>query len=323
MINILGFNFDTRTDRSIPIGEMAEAFAGGDYCWIDIHCPKCSPDCPTCKPFLESLGLNPAVVMEVLGPDREGRYDVHEESLHFAVSEANLREGRLATAHVDVVLGKRFLLTYRRREAEFPRQIRRTCREDFHKFAKSPSFLLYELGDHLIDVYRRMFRRFSASVEEIQLRLFTNVDDGIFREVAELTQDILTFRKIVLSSRELMHELASRRSPYISESTQPFLEKMAGTLERLGADVTTEREGLNESLNLYMGMVSHRTNKVVNRLTVISALFLPLTFLCGVYGMNFEVMPELGHPRGYLIFWCLVVSLSGFMLYYMKRRNWL
>jgi magnesium transporter len=323
MITIVGFNFTTRQDRPVPIGEVAAAFERGDYCWIDIHCPDCGADCPTCKPFLEGLGINATCMAEILGPDNEGRYDVYEDCLHFAVSEATLRESRLATAHVDVVLASRFLLTYRRHDAEFPRQIRRTCREDFHKFAKSPGFLLYELGDHLIDVYRRTFRAFSGSVEEIQLRLFGDVDDGIFRQVAELTQDILTFRKIVLASRELMHELASRRSPYISDTTQPFLEKMAGTLERLGADVTTEREGLNESLNLYMGMVSHRTNKVVNRLTVISALFLPLTFLCGVYGMNFQVMPELGHPQGYLIFWCLVVAISASMLAYMKKRKWL
>jgi hypothetical protein len=102
----------------------------------------------------------------------------------------------------------------------------------------------------------------------VQLQLFGQVDDDIFRHVSLLTQDILVFRKIVLASRELMHELASRKSAFVSETTQPFLENMAGALERLGGDLTTEREVLNETLNLYMGMVSHRTNKVVNRLTV-------------------------------------------------------
>jgi magnesium transporter len=321
MIKILGFNFTTHEDRSLPPDALPEAFARGDYCWIDIQCDENDSASP--QTFLESLNIDPIALAEIVGPDREGRHDVYESCLHLGLSEATLVEGRLSSVHVDVVLAEHFLLTYRRHEAAFPNQMRRTCREDFHKFAKSPGFLLYEVGDHLINSHRNTFRGFSAAVEAIQIRLFSDVDDNIFREVAQLTQDILAFRKIVLDSRELMHEIASRRSPFIPETTQPFLEKMADTLERMVGDITTERDGLSESLNLYMGMVSHRTNKVVNRLTVISAIFLPLTFLCGVYGMNFDVIPETKHPQGYLFFWLGVVGLSTVMLVFMKRRKWL
>jgi magnesium transporter len=321
MITILGFNFSTKEDRTVLPEALPEAFARGDYCWIDIQSDD--GDSAAHKPLLESLHIDPIALAEILGPDREGRHDVYDGCLHLGLSEATLVEGRLCSVHVDVVLAERFLLTYRRHEATFPRQMRRTCREDFHKFAKSPGFLLYEVGDHLINTYRNTFRGFSAAVEAIQLRLFSDVDDSIFPEVAQLTQDILAFRKTVLDSRELMHEIASRRSPFIPETTQPFLEKMADTLERLGGDITTERDGLSESLNLYMGMVSHRTNKVVNRLTVISAIFLPMTFLCGVYGMNFEIIPELTHPNGYLFFWLGVLLISSVMLVFMKRRKWL
>jgi magnesium transporter len=120
-----------------------------------------------------------------------------------------------------------------------------------------------------------------------------------------------------------MHELSSRKSPFISETTQPFLESMAGTMERLGSDLTTEREVLNETLNLYMGMVSHRTNKVVNRLTVISAIFLPLSFLCGVYGMNLKNIPETRWEYGYALFWLVALGISATLLVVMRRRNWL
>ena len=98
---------------------------------------------------------------------------------------------------------------------------------------------------------------------------------------------------------------------------------MAERLERLGEDVSSEREALNEMLHLYMGMVSHRTNKIVNRLTVISTIFLPLAFLCGVYGMNFEFMPELGWKYSYPLFWVVVVSIAVGLLITMKKNKWI
>ena len=326
MITIAAFDFSTKQEFPVAPGELASRLGSGLFFWVDMDCSDCSErenSCVQCGDILRTLGVNELACSEVLGPDREGRYDVYEDCLHFAVTEAKLVEGRLQTAHVDVVLGGQFLVTYRRKGAEFVKHMRRTYREDFLKFARSPGFLLYEIGDYLIESYRRTLRSFQESVEQVQMQLFGQVDDEIFRHVSEVTQDILIFRKVVLSSRELMHELATRRSPFVSESTQPFLDNMAGTLERLGGDLTTEREVLNETLNLYMGMVSHRTNKVVNRLTVISMVFLPLSFLCGVYGVNLQGVPEFGWKYGYAFFWglCLVCAISLILL--MRRRKWL
>jgi magnesium transporter len=98
---------------------------------------------------------------------------------------------------------------------------------------------------------------------------------------------------------------------------------MVGTLERLGNDLCTEREILAEALNLYLSMVSHRTNRIVNRLTMLSAIFLPLTFLCGVYGMNFRVLPELEWEYGYLYFWGLATVITGGLLVSLKLKRWL
>ena len=326
MITIVEFDFDARRERTIPLEELGAACAQGRFCWVDIDCSAADErdaGASQVDACLKSLEVNDLARSEVLGPDREGRYDVYEDCLHFAVTEAKLAGQRLLTSHVDVVLGARYMVTFRRHGADFVKQMRRTYREDFVKFARSPGFLLYEIGDHLVEMYRRTLRGFQESVEQVQLRLFTDVDDEIFRHVADLTQDILVFRKVVLASRELMHELATRRSPFVSESTQPFLENMAGTLERLGGDLTTEREVLNETLNLYMGMVSHRTNKVVNRLTIISAIFLPLSFLCGVYGVNLKGVPEFEWEFGYVFFWCLCVVIAGTLLLVMRRRKWL
>ncbi|MGY8961546.1 MAG: CorA family divalent cation transporter, partial [Alphaproteobacteria bacterium] len=139
----------------------------------------------------------------------------------------------------------------------------------------------------------------------------------------QLTRSLLDYRNAVVTARETIYELATRRSPFVSESTQPFLDRQTDSLERLAVDAATERTVLSEVLNLYMGIVSHRTNRVVDRLTIVSLIFLPLNFLAAVYGMNFEIMPELQWQYGYFIFWGVACTLVASLIFVIKRRRWI
>ena len=110
---------------------------------------------------------------------------------------------------------------------------------------------------------------------------------------------------------------------FVADSSQPFLGNMVDKLERLGSDLAVERETLAETLYVYMGIASHRTNKMVSRLTALSMIFLPLTFLCGVYGMNFHEFPEIKWPWGYAFFWTLAVGITAGLVMMMKRNRWI
>ena len=323
MLTAVQFNFPAKQEKTILPGEIRAACEAGLFCWLDAQCEAGSTELDEVGKVLRDIGINDQAVSEVLGKDVEGRYNVYDDCLHFALTECRVENGRLVSAHVDIVLAARFIVTFRRHEVDFVRQMKRTYREDFFKFAQSPGFLLYEIGDHLIEVYRRTLREYSNVGEQIQLQLFGDVNDEIFRQVAELKSDILVFRKVLLASRELMHELATRKSPFISDTTQPFLENMAGTMERLGSDLSTERDVLSETLGLYMGMVGHRTNKVVSRLTVVSVIFLPLGFLVGVYGTNFSNIPGAAAPGGFFAFCLATFSLGLLFVAVMKRLKWL
>lgn len=319
MITIVEFDFTTKRDREIGLAEVPAARAAGHFCWIDAAAPAETE----IAELFAALPVNDDVHREVLGPDREGRIDVYDDALHFSLTEIRMRDRQVQTSHVDIVVGAGCLLTFHRKEAEFLKRMRRTYREDFVQFSRSHGFLLYELGDHLLDQHRRALQEATGAVEDVQMRLFGAVDDGIFKEVALLASDLNGLRRVLLGAREVLHEIAARRSPFIPESTQPFLDRMAGTTERLVADANAARELLHETLNLYLGMVSHKTNRIVNRLTILSMVFLPLTFLCGVYGMNFEVMPELKWALGYPAFWVVAVTLAVTLLAVMRRSRWI
>jgi magnesium transporter len=319
MATAVEFDFSTKRERSIPVESVAQSCNEGLFCWIDMDV---TTDRATTQKVLNELQLSDDVISAALGHPMSGRHETHDDLVHFDVTNAWIEPNGLALSKVDALLGPGFFVTLRRGDVEFVRQVHRTYRADFVRFAVSPGFLIYEFWDHLVSSYRKTTGGLGDRVRRVQDEIFGSVDDSIFGRVAEISRDLLTLRHSVLSAREVLSGLATRRSAAVPDSTRPFLEKLVGALERVGADLTVERETLSETLNLYMGIVSHRTNKVVNRLTVVSLVFLPLTFLCGVYGMNFEFLPEFKWRYGYLYFWVLSSSIATATLVFMKKRGW-
>lgn len=324
-IAAVAFNFTTKEERAISAAEAPQACRDGLFCWVDVDA---AADRAGAQRVLEDLGVNRHAIEEALGPDSDGRHDLYDDCLHVAVTAVTFPKETLDRSHVDILIGESYMVTLRRGPVEFIETVRKHYKQDFRKFAKTGSFMIYEYWDALVDSYKKAMRAFEGHAERVQGKIFETEDDAIFNEVSNVTRDLLSFRKTMLAAREVLNELSSRRSPFVSESTQPFLERMVGTLERLSADLSVERDILAETLNLYMGIVSHRTNKVVNRLTVISMVFLPLTFLCGVYGMNFDPetgplsMPELGWKYGYLAFWLIAAAMTVGLLSLMKLKKW-
>ncbi len=317
------FDFNEKREQSISLGDVPGQASAGFYYWIDLETePK-----PVVLEFLKRMGLDAFAIDAVDDEDGPPRFNVFQSCLHFTLREARLVSGEFVTVPVQVILGPHFMLTLHEGTVEFLADMKRTYREDFHAYSQSQGFLLFELADHLTHIYRLTLTMISEKIEGIESQLLSEAEDEIFRDVSDLIHWLLEFRKIIISSRETVHELATRKSPFISETTQPFLEKKGVLLERLSADATTEREVLSESLNLYMGIVSYRTNQVVTKLTMVSMIFLPLSFLVGVYGMNFGAaetsMPELRWKFGYAFFWSIVALVVGSLLYWMKRNKWL
>ncbi len=319
MATAVEFDFETKRERTIAMEEVRAAVGAGRDCWIDVD----TSDRTEAERVLHDLNVDNLVIEEALGAAVAGRLDGYEECLHMTVSAVRLKDGKLLTSQVDVIVGEHFVVTLHKGAVVFIDQVRRRYSKDFQKFAKTLSFLLYEIWDHLIDSYIKVLREIQNEVESMRSEIFAEQDDAIFSRVADLTRELLTFRKIMLIAREALYELSVRRSAFVSEHSLPYLSNMAGTMARLGTDLAVERETLAETLNLYLGLVSYRTNTTVNRLTIFSMIFLPLTFLCGVYGMNFEHLPEFKWQWGYAYFWLLAVTVAGGLYVVMKRNRWI
>ena len=317
MKTTVSLDFNAKHIEAIDLADVPAAAAAGRYCWIDCDNPVEAAEA------LAALGVDASATERVAEDNLQGQFHLGRHCIHCTLVETSLVGEELRLNAVHVVLGDGFLATVHSQPSAMLDHVREVFEDDFYTVAQSGGYLLFEIADHLIAGYRETLATMTHSVEDIQKKLLGDVGDEILTDVSELTRSLLDYRNAVVTARETLHELATRRSAYVNESTQPFLDRQTVALERLAGDAATERTVLSETLNLYMGIVSHRTNKVVNRLTIVSIIFLPLNFLAAVYGMNFTNMPELQWHYGYYYFWGITSLLAAGLLLLIRRRRWI
>jgi magnesium transporter len=316
VVRTVGFDFAQKHQSPLRVAELTAAFERGWFVWIDVTISELEAG----RALLESLCLVTEDVIAV-ALTREAATQVarYPDYVHFVVSDSRLVGATLELARIDCVMSARFLLTIHREDAACLQAVRRNYPEDFQRFARTPSFLVYELWDQLIETYLTIHGDLEERVANLRNQLVRDADDRAFERVAELSSDLLHFRKVLLPTRTVLHDLGTRRTLFLSETTQQFLLNLVGTVEHVLQELLVDREILSEALDLHMSLVAHRTNKVMNRLTVVSVIFLPLTFLCGVYGMNFHHLPELEWRYGYALFWVFAVIIAGLVAWFCRR----
>jgi magnesium transporter len=318
LVSVVELDFKTKQHKKIAVDDIKASMAAEKFVWIDIDINQAEE----ARKLLLALDLiAPEIYEDAITREPATQIGRYDDYLHLVLSGCRLAGHKFDLERVDVMMGERFLVTLHKGQPVFLEAVRKSYVADFTRFAQSPSFLLYELWDRLIDNYLSVHKRFEERVDEVQRRLIGAVDESVFNEASELTVDLLHLRKVVLPARAVLTDLSTRKSPFVSEATQPYLNNMVGTIERVLQDVLVDRDILNGSINNYMSLVAHKTNKVMSRLTVVSIIFLPLTFLCGVYGMNFEIIPELRWEHGYLAFWGVVaITVTALVLVMRKYK---
>jgi magnesium transporter len=309
-------DFSDRSRGRLRLEEVRPQIAQGRFVWIDIDCDVA--DVGAIRSMLpddvgRGIDLSGILAMHSrAGSEHISALHRAERLLHIVLVGTTHAEPTSGGERLDIVIGEGFLLTLHRGPHAVLSAVRRNYVYDFEQHAATPSFLLYEICNEQVEQFLATEGRLEEEVEATRVALQRAAGEAAIERLAEVSGRLLVLRKQVAPVRRILEELVSRKTTLVSESTLGFLGLMIGTLERLLTDIASNREILENSLQLSLTVMSHRTNQTMNRLAVVSTIFLPLTFLCGVYGMNFEVMPEIRWAHGYIYFWALssVVTLT-------------
>lgn len=305
-------DFVTREVQALSPDTASPLTEPGHFRWLDI--PPGSADLATLQRLVHDIpdDFCSGLLREL---------EFAERWLSFGLSGGSLLDA--SASGVNVLFSQHLMITLEFGRCETLGKLRQSWREDFTQFAQSPGFFLFELSDHYTTSSQARLHQIERSIDAMQARLFgEDADDSVFGEAAILIQRLQVMRQNAVVAEETFEELATRNSTYISTSTQPFIGRNALRMERLAAELLQQRDSLMAALNLYIGMTGHHTGQLLKRLTGFSMIFLPLSFLAGVFGMNFHYLPGLEWEHGFAMFGVMCASITGVLLVIARRGNW-
>lgn len=274
----------------------------------------------------KGFGLHPLVLEDIVNTGQRPRMEEYDDYLYFALKMMRYDEGtgKVSSEQLSMVLGKNFLLTFQEQPGDVFEPVRERIRKQKGRIRKvGIDYLAYALLDTVVDNYLYIIERMGEQIEEIEDRILDNPTQAVLTKINDYKREMNYLRKTIRPAREFILQLSRLDSTLLQDSTLPFLKDLLDLSNQAVDVIDSYREMLSDHLNIYNTGISNRLNEIMKVLTIFSAIFIPLTFIAGIYGTNFEFVPELKYRYSYFVMWGVMVVVAGFMLRFFRRRGWL
>lgn len=327
MIRILYRHTSGALVHELPLDQLASAIRDSNaMLWVDMLKPG-PEELP--KILEEVFNFHPLAVEDTTNSVLLPKINDYRRYLYIVIHSIYPGDEpvHMISSELDIFLGPNFLITIHQQEMS---SINGLWQDKEHHnqegISRGPAMLLYEILESQADRITRLLDSFEAELERLGDIIFQKGD--ILRE--SLLDDLLTaqssalrLNRVLQPQRDLMNRLAQTDYSVIPASARPYFADIHDHLNRMVGLVESMRELSRSTIEIYMALSNNRMNEIIKVLTITSTIFLPLSFLAGVYGMNFEHMPELGRPWAYPLVWVTFFVVAGLMLRFYRRRGWL
>ncbi|MDR3114788.1 MAG: magnesium/cobalt transporter CorA [Treponema sp.] len=293
----------------------------GGLTWIHIKALK---DPRALHPLAETFNIHPLTVEDIL--DIEQRPKVEEFAAYlFITLKALIRDGEeMGFDQVSLILTQDTVITFQEIPGDSFTGIRRRILDNIGRIRRmGADYLAYVIIDSVVDEYFLALDTLGNGIEGFEERALDENDTALISDLQKVKQTLIRVRRIMWPLRENLLSLLRLDSNLITLELEPFLKDLQDNVIQVVETLETYRELLTGVMEVNLSALSNRMNKVMKVLTIISTIFIPLTFIVGVYGMNFAYMPELTYPYAYPITWGVMVLIAGGMLLFFKHRHWL
>lgn len=279
--------------------------------------------------LVEQLGavfdIHPLVLEDLLNTHQRPKLEDYTEYLFVVVQmlvyDESARE--IQTEQVGLILGTGFVISFQEKPGDVFDGVRERLRHGRGRIRKrGPDYLLYALLDSIVDHYFVVLEKLDERIEQMEEHLADDPSTQALRDIHHLKREVIHLRKTVWPLRDVIGNLERDEHSLVQRETRLFLRDVYDHALRVAESVETFRDLLSSMLDLYMSTVSNRMNAVMKVLTTIATIFIPLTFIAGIYGMNFDYMPELRQRWGYPIAVGGMLLIAGVMVWLFKRRKW-
>lgn len=291
--------------------------------WVDMESPTEADE----QVLLDVFKFHPLTVEDCRENRHYPKIEEFDNYIYFIVHgvTADTSPDRFNTIELDGFLGRNYVITYHHHMFRSINNIKQQLRTTPLACQRGTAYLLHQILDQVVDYYSPVLDDFDDRIDKLEEDIFTlkRPNTEILTEIMALKRSVLRLRRISGKQMDILHRMSRGEFSLIPDDMRPFYRDVYDHLVRVVDLSENYRDLISGSLEAYLSVVSNRLNEIMKVLTIFSAVMLPLTFIAGVYGMNFDNMPELHSRYGYYAAWGIMITVAVAMLLFFRRRGWI
>jgi magnesium transporter len=272
------------------------------------------------------FGIHPLTLEDILNTGQRPKVDDYQNYVYVVFKMLTFDEtaGHLNSEQVSLILGPHYLISFQETEGDVFDFVRERLRKGSLNMRKSgPDYLAYALMDAVVDHYFLILEKMGERIERLEDRIYSQPAPEILQGIHDLKREIIYLRRQVWPMREVLNIWQKTESALVQQTTKLFVRDVYDHTIQVIDTIESFRDIIAGMTDLYLSTLSNRMNEVMKVLTIIATIFIPLSFIAGIYGMNFKFMPELEWKWSYPVLWAVLLAIFGGMLLYFKRKKWL
>ncbi len=311
---VIAYSRDKFLSRKAETIEEALSVRGYDVMWVNVDTVSLMPE------LQKALGIH-ETPMKAL---RRARVMVFPDYLFLVLHQVYEIEGGLKRERIGILMKGNLVITIQEIPGDVFDPIREGIRKGEGLFREhGADFLVFAILEAIVENYVPIIERISSRMEELEARILSRADEGVLRRIHGIRREILFMRRTIFPLLEAFRKLKIEGEDFFSEDTKPFIDELHDHVLEVLEILEGQRELANSLVELYYSTLSMKTNDIIRILTVVSTIFIPLTFITGLYGMNFRYMPELYWRYGYPAVLAVMLGIALGMLAYFRRKGWI
>ena len=277
------------------------------------------------KQIGEKFNIHPLVLEDILNTETRPKIEMTDSYIFIAMKMLtyNKDENRIDTEQVSFILGNSFVFSFLEKSDNIFNPIKDRITNNYGRVRKQTSdYLFYALMDVVVDQYYLVLEQIADKIELLDDEVITNADRSQIEKIYNLKNKLLLARRSLWPLREIFTRLMREESGLINKKIVPYLRDLLDHTIQITETIELQREITNGLMETHISLMSYKMNEVMKVLTIIATIFIPLTFIVGIYGMNFPNMPEMKWPWAYFALWGVMITVVLFMVYYFRRKRW-
>jgi magnesium transporter len=321
-MQLFKYNKNECTETKINAPDELEEFnqPGFQY-WLNIH-GLSNPE--TITLIAKKLKIHDLVIQDILDVDQRPKYQEFDDFVFCTIKSIVPSDKELISEHISFIIGKNHLVSLQEKKADYFEHLRFRLRENTGILRdRASDYLLFTMLESILDNYFVTLQKLEIDIQQLNLfNLHSEPSPIVFRQIEQMKKHVHAIRKAILPIREFTLFVERDKNNFIETRHIKYFQEIKDLCLTLIDTCDTIEHSLESSTNLFFSIQGHRMNLVMKTLTIVASIFIPLTFITGIYGMNFVNMPELHWKYGYVAVWVLILAVFIAMVVFLRKRRW-